>query len=48
MAASSNPYDPWYATAAFGVLLCVIVGAPVALYSDATNTLLAQLLDAVS
>jgi hypothetical protein len=48
MAASSNRYDPWYAKAAFGVLLCVIVGAPVALYSGATNTLLVQLLDALS
>ena len=48
MAASSNRYDPWYAKAAFGVFLFVIVGALVALYSGATNTLLVQLLDALS
>jgi hypothetical protein len=48
MAASANRDDPWYAKAAFGVLLCVIVGALVALYSGASNTLLVQLLDALS
>ena len=48
MAASANRDDPWYAKAAFGILLCVIVGALLALYSGATNTLLAQLLDALS
>jgi hypothetical protein len=29
----SNRYDPWYAKAAFGLLLCVLVGSLVALYS---------------
>jgi len=48
MASSSHRYDPWYVQAAFGALLCVIVGALVALYSGATNTLLVQLLDALS
>jgi hypothetical protein len=29
----SNHYDPWYAKIAFGLLLCVLVGSLVALYS---------------
>jgi hypothetical protein len=45
---SSNRYDPWYAKAAFGVFLFVIVGALVALYSGATNTVLVRLLDTLT
>jgi hypothetical protein len=45
---SSNRYDPWYAKAAFGAFLFVLVGSLVALYSGATNTMLTRLLDALS
>ena len=48
MASSSNRYDPWYAKAAFGVFLFVVIGALVALYSGGTNAVLVQLLDALS
>ena len=29
----SEQYDPWYVKVAFGVLLCVLVGSLIALYS---------------
>jgi hypothetical protein len=48
MPSSSDRYDSWCAKAAFGVLLCVVVGSLVALYSGATDSALVRLLDALS
>ena len=35
MASRYNRYDPWYVKVAFGLFLCVLVGALVALYTGA-------------
>jgi len=48
MGSRSDRYDPWYAKAAFGVFLCVLVGSLIALYSGVSNPLLVRLLDALS
>ena len=41
-------YDPWYAKAAFGVFLCVLVASLIALYSGASNPMLVRVLDVLS
>jgi hypothetical protein len=41
-------YDPWYAKAAFGVLLLGLVGSLIALYSGVSDPILVRLLDLLS
>ena len=48
MTPPSERYDPWYAKAAFGVFLVGLVGSLVALYSGASDPILARLLDILS
>jgi hypothetical protein len=48
MTLPSERYDPWYAKAAFGVLLFGLVGSLIALYSGASDPILARLLDILS
>ena len=48
MSSTSARDDTWYAKAAFGVLLCGLVGTLVALYSGISDPILARLLDVLS
>jgi hypothetical protein len=48
MSSPSARDDSWYAKAAFGVLLCGLVGTLVALYSGVSDPILVRLLDLLS
>jgi len=48
MSSTSARNDTWYAKAAFGVLLCGLVGTLVALYSGVSDPILVRLLDLLS
>ena len=48
MSSTSARNDSWYAKAAFGVLLCGLVGTLVALYSGGSDPILVRLLDVLS
>jgi hypothetical protein len=41
-------YDPWHAKAAFGIFLFGLVSSLIALYSGASDPILARLLDILS
>ena len=48
MRSPSERYDPWYAKVAFGVFLFGLVSSLIALYSGASDPILARLLDILS
>jgi hypothetical protein len=48
MISPDERYDPWYAKAAFGVLLFGLAGSLISLYSGVSDPLLVRLLDILS
>ena len=48
MTSPSERYDPWYAKAAFGVFLFGLVGSLIALYSGASDPILAGIVRCVA